>query len=100
MEIKAAFNPDFVKFLQADRASGGAVTNLTVDDSKSGAGTIGFSLKLDPDNAAKGKLNLISMQFSGVKPGVSYLVFLDSRVKSREGSEINAQKSASRLVVK
>jgi hypothetical protein len=40
------------------------------------------------------------MQFSGVKPGVSYLVFLDSRVKSREGSEINAQKSASRLVVK
>ncbi len=100
MDVKVAFNTDYAKFIQADRASSGAVTNMTINDRKATAGTVEFDLKLDTDKASSGKTELVDMKFSGIKPGVSYLVFIDNKVTNREGSEVNVQKTASRLVIK
>jgi general secretion pathway protein D len=100
MAVKIAFNSDYAKFVQADRSSYGIVTNMTINDNKAGAGTVEFDLKLDTDKKATGKTALVEMKFTGIKPGVSYLVFLDNKVKNREGSDVNVQRTASRLVIK
>jgi general secretion pathway protein D len=96
LSISIAFNPDYVKYLQSMQALG----NMTSVENKAGEGILVLNFMFDGTNNADAKTKLADINFSALKPGVSYLVYLETKAKDKDGNEINVQKTASRLVVK
>lgn len=100
MHLKLAYNTEFVKFVKADGSSPDAVNNLAVNDAKAGEGLVEMDLSVNTDRSSGESIEIAEVRFSGIKQGVSYILFLDGTIKNKEGLTVNVQKKASRFVVK
>jgi len=100
LPLKLAFNPGFISFVEADNSAPDVVTNLSVNNSQAINGMVEMDFTLNPDKESSGKIEIASAKFTGIKQGVSYLLFLEDKILSKDGSTVNAQKTASRIVIK
>ena len=94
--VKIAFNPEFAKYSKASGLYGA----MAVVDSKATEGMLELDFTLDPDKKPEAKTNLAEIKFTGIKQGVSYLTYIDTKAADREGNTKNVSKTASRLLVK
>ncbi|MBN2755478.1 MAG: hypothetical protein JXR81_11555 [Candidatus Goldbacteria bacterium] len=97
MTIKAAFDPELLSFVSAEKTGG---MEITVKGNTAANGVAEITVKPDPEKKYEGRAELLTLKLKGEINGVSYLVFLESKITDINGKEINVQRSASRLVVK
>jgi len=97
MTIKAAFDPELLSFVSAEKTGG---MEITVKGNTAANGVAEITVKPDPEKKYEGRAELLTLKLKGENNGVSYLVFLESKITDINGKEINVQRSASRLVVK
>jgi general secretion pathway protein D len=96
MSIKLGFNPEFVRFTQATGMYGAMVSS----PNKAQDGVVDLNFTFDPDKKPGQKEALAEVKFAGIKQGVSYLVYVDSKAADKDGKAKNVSKTASRLVIK
>lgn len=101
-EIKVilGFNQEYAAFVSAERSSPGIVQDMETNQAQSANGVVELSLKLNHSIDEGGEIELAALRFTGIKQGISYLVFLANKTYDTRGNEVNIQRQTSRLVVK
>lgn len=98
LNVDVLFNPQILGFVRGERGKTGIETFNVTGDSGRGAARleVGFG-----DHATfADKASFARLILSGVRPGISYLVYQMPKLRSRNGEAVNAQLRASRIVVK
>jgi general secretion pathway protein D len=99
MKVLVGFNQDYAGFIGAERSSPGIVSNLEVNSGQAANGVVELGLTMNTNINVPGKIELAALRFTGIKQGVSYLVFLANKIQNKEGIEVNIQRKTSRLLV-